>query len=138
MNVWLALLHADHVHRAPAGLWWQRAEGPIAFTRFHPNQPPAPVDDFRGHEREAADDGEAWRAYDRLFEDDRVAFYAEPAEGEKHFREHASGPAASPKRWADAWLLAVAHAAGGTVVTFDRALAACGAHCLLPDRGAEA
>jgi predicted nucleic acid-binding protein len=38
-----------------------------------------------------------------------------------------------PKLWADAWLLAFAAAAGGTVVTFDRALAARGAHCLLPE-----
>jgi predicted nucleic acid-binding protein len=76
---------------------------------------------------------EAWRAYDRLFEDDRVAFYPESAEVEKHFREYASGPTASPKLWADAWLLAVARAAGGTLITFDRALAASGARCLLPD-----
>ena len=35
---------------------------------------------------------------------------------------------------ADAWLLAVAEAAGGVLVTFDRALAARGAHCLLAKR----
>jgi predicted nucleic acid-binding protein len=40
---------------------------------------------------------------------------------------------ASPKLWADAWLLAVAKAARGTLVTFDRALAAHGARCLLPE-----
>lgn len=34
MTVWPALLHADHVHRGRARLWWQRANGPIAFTRF--------------------------------------------------------------------------------------------------------
>jgi predicted nucleic acid-binding protein len=37
--------------------------------------------------------------------------------------------------WADAWLLAVAEAAGGVLVTFDKALAARGAHCLLAKRG---
>jgi predicted nucleic acid-binding protein len=35
--------------------------------------------------------------------------------------------------WADAWLLAFAAAAGGMVITFDRSLAARGAHCLLPE-----
>ena len=40
---------------------------------------------------------------------------------------------ASPKLWAGAWLLALAQAARGTLVTFDRALAARGAHCLLPE-----
>jgi predicted nucleic acid-binding protein len=33
--------------------------------------------------------------------------------------------------WADAWMLAHASAAGGVLVTFDKALAARGAHCLL-------
>jgi hypothetical protein len=40
---------------------------------------------------------------------------------------------AKPRQsWADAWLLAFAQAAQGTLVTFDRALAARGARCLLP------
>lgn len=74
----------------------------------------------------------AWRVHDRLFEDDRVCFVAEPPDIEVAFREYSSGRAASPKRWADAWLLAFARIAGGTLVTFDRALAGRGAHCLLP------
>lgn len=77
----------------------------------------------------------AWRAYDRLFEDERVAFYPEPVGVETRFREYASGQVSAPKLWADAWLLAVARAAEGTLITFDRALAARGARCLLP--GAE-
>ena len=35
---------------------------------------------------------------------------------------------------ADAWLFAVAEAAGGVLVTFDKALAARGAHCLLGEK----
>jgi predicted nucleic acid-binding protein len=78
---------------------------------------------------------QAWRVYDLLYDDDRVAFVAEPAEVEKKFREKAGGRTASPKVWADAWLLAFAHAAGGVLVTFDKALGLRGAHCLLPTRG---
>jgi hypothetical protein len=52
----------------------------------------------------------AWRIYDRLYEDDRVTFVSEPPEAEKRSREKASGRTASPKVWADAWLLALAHA----------------------------
>jgi predicted nucleic acid-binding protein len=78
---------------------------------------------------------EAWRIHDELFEDEQVAFYPEPAGVETRFREYASGRVAAPKLWADAWLLAVAHSADGTLITFDRALAARGAHCLLPDAG---
>ena len=133
VNVWLALLHADHVHRAPARLWWQRADEPIAFTRFTEVSLLRLLTTSAAMKHKPLTMDEAWRAYDRLFEDDRVAFYPEPAEVEKHFREYASGPTASPKLWADAWLLAVARAAGGTLITFDRALAARGARCLLPD-----
>jgi len=74
---------------------------------------------------------EAWRVYDRLYDDDRVMFISEPPEAERRFREKASGRTASPKLWADAWLLAVAQAAGGILITFDKALASRGAHCLL-------
>ncbi len=64
---------------------------------------------------------EAWKVHDRLFDHDRVAFVPEPPGVEPYFREYAKGGAASPKIWADAWLLAFARAAEGTVVTFDRA-----------------
>jgi uncharacterized protein len=79
---------------------------------------------------------QAWRAHDRLFEDDRVVLFAEPEGVGKGFREYARGQSASPKFWSDAWLLAFARAAGGTLVTFDRALATRGALCLLPGKGA--
>ncbi|HUI43560.1 MAG TPA: TA system VapC family ribonuclease toxin [Terriglobia bacterium] len=136
VNVWLALLLADHVHRKTASLWWEATEGTIAFTRFTElgilrllttagamNGKPLSMD-------------QAWRAYDRLFEDDRVALFPEPEGVESRFREHARGRTASPKLWSDAWLLAFARAAGGTLVTLDRALAAHGAFCLLPGKGA--
>jgi predicted nucleic acid-binding protein len=78
---------------------------------------------------------EAWRVYDRLYDDDRVTFVAEPVEVEKRFREKAVGRTASPKVWADAWLLAMAQEAGGVLVTLDKALAGRGARCLLGKRG---
>lgn len=78
---------------------------------------------------------EAWRVYDRFYDDDRVTFVPEPSDVEKRFRERAVGRAASPKLWADAWMLAMASAAGGVLVTFDQALATRGAHCLLSKRG---
>lgn len=74
---------------------------------------------------------QAWRVYDRFYDDDRVLFVAEPPEIDQRFREKAIGRQASPKIWADAWLLAIAQAAGGTLITFDKALSSRGAHCLL-------
>jgi toxin-antitoxin system PIN domain toxin len=131
VNVWMALVLEHHVHRPRAKAWWQTNEGPIAFTRL------TQIGLLRLLTTSAAMDGqplgmdEAWRVHDGLFTDDRLALVPEPADIETPFREYASGRVASPKLWADAWLLAVAHSSGGTLVTFDRALTARGAHCLL-------
>jgi predicted nucleic acid-binding protein len=73
----------------------------------------------------------AWSVYDRFFEDDRVVFFGEPPDVDTSFRQRAAGRTASPKVWVDAWLLAVAKAAEGTLVTFDKALSERGAVCLL-------
>jgi toxin-antitoxin system PIN domain toxin len=135
MNVWLALATVEHVHSALAKNWWESEDGAIAFCRL------TQLGFLRLMTTAAAMDGkpltiaEAWRVYDRLYDDDRVTFVAEPAEVEKRFREKAVGRAASPKVWADAWLLATAQDAGGVLVTFDKALAGRGARCLLGKRG---
>jgi toxin-antitoxin system PIN domain toxin len=135
INIWLALAAPEHPHNAVARRWWQQHQGGIAFVRQ------SQTGLLRLTTTAAAMDGkplsvdDAWRVYDRFYEDDRVTFIAEPADVEKEFRERAVGPSASPKVWADAWLLAVAEAAGGVLVTFDKALASRGAHCLLSHRG---
>jgi uncharacterized protein len=133
VNVWMALVLEHHIRRSAARAWWKASTGPIAFTRL------TEISLLRLLTTSAAMDGqplamdEAWRVHDRLFEDERVAFYPEPAGVERRFREYASGRVASPKLWADAWLLAVAISAEGTLITFDRALAARGARCLSPE-----
>jgi hypothetical protein len=130
VNVWLALASPEHVHHGPARRWWEGDTGRIAFSRS------TQLGFLRLMTTAAAMDdtpltmAEAWRVHDRLFEDDRVVFLLEPANVEIRFREYASGATASPKLWADAWLLAFAQTAGGILVTFDRTLAARGA-CLL-------
>ena len=135
MNVWLALATVEHIHSAPAKSWWESEDGTIAFCRL------TQLGFLRLMTTAAAMDGkpltiaEAWRVYDRLYDDDRVTFVAEPVEVEKRFREKAVGRTASPKVWADAWLLATAQEAGGVLVTLDKALAGRGARCLLGRRG---
>jgi hypothetical protein len=135
INVWLALAAPEHPHNSLAKRWWRQHDGLITFVR------PSQLGFLRLITTAAAMDGkplsidEAWRVYDRFYDDDRVIFSSEPADVERRFRERAVGRTASPKVWADAWLLAVAEAAGGVLVTFDKALAARGAHCLLSKRG---
>ena len=134
INVWLALAAPEHVHSALARRWWDGEDGTIAFCRL------TQLGFLRLVTTAAVMDGkpltisEAWRVYDRFYDDDRVTFISEPPEVEKRFREKAAGKTASPKIWADAWLLAVAQAAEGALVTLDKALAPRGARCLLPKR----
>jgi len=132
INVWLAIAAPEHIHAPLARDWWNKETGSIAFSRL------SQLGFLRLMTTAAVMDGkpltmsEAWRIYDRLYEDDRVTFFSEPPEVDKRFREKATGRSASPKVWADAWLLAVAQGAEGVLVTFDKALASRGAHCLPP------
>jgi toxin-antitoxin system PIN domain toxin len=131
INVWLAIAAPEHQHAAVAKRWWEQETGIIAFSRL------TQLGFLRLMTKVTVMDGKpltitaAWRVYDRLYEDDRVTFVPEPVEVETRFREKASGKTASPKVWADAWLLAVAQAAGGRLVTLDQALASRGAYCLI-------
>jgi toxin-antitoxin system PIN domain toxin len=135
INVWLAIAAPEHIHAPIAKGWWEQETGSIAFCRL------THLGFLRLMTTAAVMDGkpltmtEAWRVYDRLYDDDRVTFISEPPEVDKRFREKASKRTASPKIWADAWLLAVAQASEGILVTFDKALTSQGAICLLPKRG---
>lgn len=130
INVWLALAATEHVHAPAARSWWNRENGRIVFSRF------TELGFLRLMTTAAAMGGrplsiaEAWKVHDRFYDDDRIGFVAELPEAEILFRKYASARA-SPKVWSDAWLLAMAEAADGVVVTFDRALGARGALCLL-------
>lgn len=132
VNVWLALLWADHIHRPAAKNWWDSSNlDVIGFTRI------TQIGVLRLLTTPAVMNGKpltmtaAWNAYDRLFSDDRVAFIGEPRYVESSFREYTSTGQISPKIWADAWLLAMADCNDATVVTFDQALAAKSNRCLL-------
>ena len=135
INVWLALATPEHVHASIARRWWEQESGTIAFSRLthlgllRLMTTAAVMDD------KPLTMSEAWRVYDRFYDDDRVVFIAEPLDAEKRFREKAAGRTVSPKMWADAWLLAFAQAAEGVLVTFDKALGPRGARCLLTGRG---
>jgi uncharacterized protein len=132
VNVWLAVLLADHVHRPPARKWWESdGSAIIAFSRF------TQIGVLRLLTTAAVMNGKpltmsaAWHAYDRLFEDDRVALLPEPDSLEPAFRNLSRSRLVAPKLWADAYILAFATRSNGTLVTFDRALANREANCLL-------
>jgi toxin-antitoxin system PIN domain toxin len=124
VNVWLALASADHVHHVDALAWWRQEVGPIAFCRF------TQIGLMRLLTTTVVMNGKplamrrAWKVYDGLMGDERVELIAEPHALERVFRDHtSSGTLASPKLWADAYLIAFAVESGGRVATFDQALA---------------
>jgi uncharacterized protein len=74
---------------------------------------------------------EAWVLFDRLWTDPRISFLSEPEGIDAEFRSRSRLATASPKVWADAYLLAFASVAGLKLVTFDRALKARGVDVLV-------
>jgi len=124
INVWLAILLEDHVHRPAAVRWWEHDRSDVlGFIRF------TQVGVLRLLTTPAAMNGkplnmaEAWAAYDCLFTDERVAFVGESTGLEQLFREASQANQASPKLWADALLVAFAQQRSAEIVTFDQALA---------------
>jgi toxin-antitoxin system PIN domain toxin len=131
VNVWLALADRDHVHHFSARGWWEQQSGAICFTRSTQHGFLRLVTTALVKRGKTLTMAGAWEAYDWFFQDEKTMFLVEPPSVETKFRDATSGQTVSPKVWADAWLLAVAEAAGGVLVTFDKALASRGAHCLL-------
>ena len=120
----MALLLEDHVHRGVALRWWETTWfEAIAFSRFTQVSVLRLLTTAAVMNDRPLTMARAWSAYDRLFEDDRVALFPEPAGLDIAFREHASSRLASPQMWADAYLMAFARGHGGVLVSFDRALA---------------
>lgn len=134
MNVWLAVADRDHIHFPLAHEWWEQQTGAICFTRSTQLGFLRLVTTDVAKRGKPLTMGGAWQAYDWFFNDDKTMFFPDPPSAEAKFRSATSDHGISPKVWADAWLLAVAEAAGGVLVTLDRALAARGAHCLLGKR----
>ncbi|HXY23506.1 MAG TPA: TA system VapC family ribonuclease toxin [Candidatus Acidoferrum sp.] len=124
INVWVALSYDRHVHHATA-LQWFEALAPTSrlfFCRLTQlgllRLLSAPA--VMGPDQ-AKSQQEAWQAYDHWLEDERVDFMDEPFGLEGAFRELTRSAQASPKDWADSYLVAFAQASRLTVVTFDRA-----------------
>ena len=124
VNVWLAALLSEHVHHPLVRAWWELDESEaICFTRV------TQISVLRLLTTSSVMNGRpltmkaAWKAYDKLFVDDRVSYVPEGDEADRYFRRYSLDSAPSPKIWADSWLLAVAASHHGTVVTLDSGLA---------------
>lgn len=130
-NVWLALLWERHIHSDKAREWCERdGEAQFFFCRF------TQLTVLRLLTTEAimGDDtltmSAAWALWDKTWADTRFSLLAEPVDLETEVRSRSRLSTASPKVWADAYLLAFAAVAGVKLVTFDRALKARGVNVL--------
>lgn len=124
LNVWLALVYENHAHRAEARRWWEADRSDtLGFTLVTQLGLLRLLTTAAVMCQRPLTMSEAWMAYDRLFQDYRVAFLEGPPGLETAFRRQTTVARVAPKLWADAWLLAFAELCQGTVVTFDRALA---------------
>jgi toxin-antitoxin system PIN domain toxin len=132
VNVWLALMMADHVHRNAARHWWLTDQSEaIVFSRITQISVLRVVTTAGAMNGSPLNMKQAWRAYDRLFEDSRVCLLPEPPQLEQDFRKLSAAKTSSPKLWADAYIVAFARAAQAKLITFDRALAKQSADCHL-------
>jgi toxin-antitoxin system PIN domain toxin len=123
----MAVLLSEHLHHERAKRWWSEEEsGAICFIRV------TQISVLRLLTTSSVMNGKpltaktAWKTYERLFVDDRVSFMPEHPEVDQLFRTYSSESMASPKMWADSWLLAAAATHEGRIVTLDAALTARG------------
>ncbi|HEY1262450.1 MAG TPA: TA system VapC family ribonuclease toxin [Terriglobales bacterium] len=131
-NVWLALLWERHIHSEKANEWFEReSAAQFFFCRF------TQLTLLRLLTTEAilGEDtltmSAAWNLWDKTWTDTRISLLAEPVNLDPDFRFRSRLASASPKVWADAYLLAFASVAGLRFVTFDRALKAPGVEVLV-------
>ncbi len=134
INVWIALTYDGHVHHGVAASWFASlgADSRLFFCRF------TQLGLLRLLTAEAVmgraetmNQAQAWQAYDRWLEDDRVSFLEEPPGLERIFRTLTRQRRPAPKDWADSYLSAFAAASQLSVVTFDRALGKRATHSLM-------
>jgi toxin-antitoxin system PIN domain toxin len=124
INVWIALTCDGHVHHRKAREWFAGLEqsarlffcrtSQLGFLRLLTNQ--------RVMGADVKSQEEAWQAYDRWLEDDRISLLDEPAELEPVFRSLANSRHPAVMNWTDSYLAAFAVASRLTLVTFDRGL----------------
>jgi toxin-antitoxin system PIN domain toxin len=126
-NVWLALVWSRHLQAERALQWFEEAaDQEFFFCRITQLTVLRLLTTETVMRSDTKTMSEAWRLWDRIWADSRIAFLPEPAGLEQEFRSPSHRASRSPKIWADAYLLAFAKVAGLRFVTFDRALRTAG------------
>jgi toxin-antitoxin system PIN domain toxin len=121
VNVWLALVVAEHTHARQAQNWADHAASDwlvlnritqMGLLRLLSNPTVMGRDSLTG--------ADAWRVADALLEHENIRFVKEPDGLDRIWRDLTPAGRISPNFWTDAYLAAFARATGFTLVTFDR------------------
>lgn len=121
VNVLFAILVENHPMHRVAWDWWEEktAEqvGLCLLTRLGTLRLLTNTKVMGGH---PVSPDVALRAWAELAEDSRCIYVESISRTEEFFRRGVNGRAATPNLWTDAWLAALAAAAGYRLTTFDR------------------
>jgi hypothetical protein len=122
VNLWLALTFDLHFHHTAAKEWFNNypAES-LFFCRFTQQGFLRLASNPKALKDEAVSLRDGWRLYDMILSDPRVRFLDEPQNVETYWRSYTDLPIFSAKLSGDAYLAALARAAGLQLVTFDQA-----------------
>ena len=122
INVWVAIVVAEHVHHAAAMQWFDDPDTQsVAFCRVAQHGLLRLLANPQVMGGDALSAVPAWSVYDGLLRDRRVHFEHESANLELHWRHATRLNHTGPNFWTDAYLTAFATAKDLTLVTCDRA-----------------
>jgi uncharacterized protein len=120
VNVWIALAAEKHTHHRAARHWFTSLQDEkLAFCRFTQLGFLRLLTNKHVMQEEVMSPAQAWEAYRVLRSDRRIGFLPEPNDLAETWDAFTEGQLLSPNLWTDAYLCALAHAAGLTLVTFD-------------------
>ena len=123
VNVWLAVASRRHSNAQAANQWLAGVEREtIAFCRVTQMGLLRLLTNSKVMGVDLISRPEAWRVYDQIRQDRRMAFFGEPTSLEEGWRSITQSASAVPGDWTDAYLVAFAKARDFTLVTFDQAL----------------
>jgi toxin-antitoxin system PIN domain toxin len=121
INVWIALIVAEHIDHKPAAEWYGEPDWEtlvfsrvtqMGFLRLLTNQ------HVMG--KRVVDAAGAWEIMDRIRQNPNIVFVREPPGIEDVWRGFRLIASTGHNFWTDAYLAAFAEASGFTLVTFDR------------------
>jgi hypothetical protein len=124
VNVWVALIVAEHVdHRAAADWYGGPDWDTLVFSRVTQMGFLRLLTNQHVMGRRVVDAEGAWNLLDRIQQNRNILFAREPAGIEALWRSFKTNRTTGHNFWTDAYLAAFAESAGFTLVTFDRGFA---------------